>query len=220
MSGMTVEDVKAAAAETKPAFTVVRPLKINHAELVYPKGGKEAARAALEVIGLGVIEVNQWLVAALHPPKFMVDDILVVSEATPAQLRFAEALDSALESDARLAQAFDRYLARRSSHPQYMYHFGISIPTHEDWEACVERVEEAGRSHPLLAGKIEIASKFEPGDPGAITPLSQAFVRTTALAAEMMQLGFQIELQWAPLDKNGDPDGMYTVYPPDPSTID
>lgn len=183
-----------------------RPLRINHAELVYPKGGRDVARAAFELVGLTVSEVGPWLAGVLDPDTAnYIDDIIVASEATPAQQAFEKAFTRALESDAELARGLDRYRAVRGAHPQYASHFGIAIATHEDWKARVGRIANAGREHPLLAGKIEIAARFEPGDPGAITHHSQAFVHTSALAFETLQLGLQIELQWSPVDDHGNP---------------
>jgi hypothetical protein len=203
----------------------VRPLTLNHAELVHPVGGRAAAEAALTVMGFNIVDWGQWsawIVATLGPAGgklSYVDDVLVVSEVTPVQQRFNDSFARAVGEDPELAASYDRYGKLRGSRPQFFYHFGISIPTHEEWEERVARIEEAGRNHPLLAGKIEIAGRFEPGDPGAITPLSQAFVRTTALAAEVLSLGWQVEYQWAPLDENGDPDGRMLGEIPDISAL-
>jgi hypothetical protein len=182
-----------------------RPLTINHAELVYPNGGKEAARATLELLGLTVTEGGPWLVAVLDPETAnYCDDIIFASEATPAQLAFEDAFAEAVASNPELAAKLSHYQDVRRTHPQFPFHFGISVPTHAEWQRRVSQIEEASREHPLLAGKIEVYA-FEPGDPGAITYLSQGFVRTTALAGELLALGLQIELQWTPLDEDGNP---------------
>jgi hypothetical protein len=184
-----------------------RPLILNHAEMVYPVGGKEAARAALEVMGFTVNELGPWFLVIIDASsENYLDNVLYASEVTPAQEKYEAAFAAALEKDQDLAAALTRYKEVRHNHPQYPFHFGFSIPTHEEWKERVERVEEAGRSHPLLAGKIEVAGVFEPGDPDAfITHISQAFVRTEVLATEGLQLGLQIELQWAPVDDKGNP---------------
>lgn len=198
-----------------------RPRTINHVELVYPAGGKEAARAALELLGLTVSEGGPWLAAVVDPDTAnFVDDIIFASEVTPAQQRFEEAFANAVEADAQLASTLERYLEVRGQHPQFPFHFGLSVPTHEEWDQRVREIEKASREHPLLAGRIEVAGRFEPGDPGAITYLSQAFIRTSALASETLRLGMQIELQWAPLDEQGNPPyGLIDSEMPDLATL-
>jgi len=177
-----------------------RPL-LNHAEMVYRPGDRDAARAFFETMGFAVSELPAfpWLVITVDPEAgWGVDNVMYANESTPAQQNFEKAFEQALASDSELAGTLQRYLGIRRAHPQYVFHFGASVPTHEDWQERVERLQEANRSHPLLAGRIEM-DVYEPGVPGALGPLSQAFIYTDIIAVGPRQLArLLFDLQWAP----------------------
>jgi hypothetical protein len=177
-----------------------RPL-LNHAEMVYRPGDREAARAFFETMGFEISERTgfPWLAVVVDPKAGRSgDNVMYVNESTPAQQNFEQALDQALASDSKLAYKLERYLSIRRAHPQYVFHFGASVPTHGDWQERVDRLREANRDHPLLTGRIDVDVR-EPGDPGALGPLSQAFVHTDVIAAGPFQTDrLLFDLQWAP----------------------
>jgi hypothetical protein len=177
-----------------------RPL-LNHVEMVYRPGDREAAQAFFETLGFAVSDLpgGPWLVIRVDPDAdFDGDNVMYANEPTPAQRNFEAALERALENDSELAETLDRYRSIRRAHPQYVFHFGASLPTHEEWEARLEQLQEAARSHPLLKGRIDIKVS-EPGIPGALGPLSQAFVYTDILAAgPFASSGLLFDMQWKP----------------------
>ncbi len=174
---------------------------LNHAEMVYGPGDREAALAFFDTMGFAVSELPgfPWLVITVDPEAgWGVDNVMYANESTPAQQNFEKVFEQALASDSELAGTLERYLSIRRAHPQYVFHFGASVPTHEDWQERVERLQEANRSHPLLAGRIEM-DVYEPGVPGALGPLSQAFIYTDIIAVGPLQLArLLFDLQWAP----------------------
>ena len=177
-----------------------RPL-LNHVEMLYRPGEREAARAFFEALGFEVSDLpgGPWLVITVDPEAGPgTDNVMYANEPTPAQQNFEAALDEALAADSRLAETLERYRNIRRSYPQYVFHFGASLPTREDWEERVDRLLEAGRSNPLLAGRVEIKVS-EPGMPGALGPMSQAFVYTDIVACGPFALtGVLFDLQWRP----------------------
>lgn len=183
----------------------VRPLAINHVEMAFRAGERDHARAVFEVLGFTVQEYGPWLIIAVDPETSNgVDNTIYCNEVIPAQQKFEDALATALRSDPDLAGALDHYKSVRSAHPQYTFHWGVSLPSYEDWQERVERVREAGRSHPLLEGRIDVVGVFEPGHPDSVTAQSQAFVVTDVLGSGPFPLGLQVELQWTPVHDNGD----------------
>ena len=176
-----------------------RPV-LNHVEMVYSPGDREAARAFFETMGFMVSELENfpWLLVTVDPEAgWGVDNVMYAQESTPAQQNFEKALDKALGSDPELARTLERYLSVRRAYPQYVFHFGASFPTHEDWQGRVKRLQDANGSHPLLAGRIDMEVS-EPDGPGA-SPLSQAFIYTDIIAVGPRQLArLLFDLQWAP----------------------
>lgn len=193
-----------------------RPLVLNHVEMVYRPGEADVAIAALEIMGLTVDATKPpWLVAHVDGQTGNgIDNVLYASELTPAQQAFEAVFERSVGRDDELREGLARYREVRQAHPQFAFHFGLSVPTHEDWLQRIARIQEASRSHELLAGRIGIAGVFEPGMPDAVTPQHQAFVRTDVLSSEMLALGLQIELQWTPLRADGTHEkGMLDTLP-------
>jgi hypothetical protein len=199
-----------------------RPLIINHVEMVYQPGEREAARVFFETLGFGVTDFGPWLVIAIDPENGNgIDNVMYASEPVPAQQQFEDALQNAITNDGAAAAALEHYNNVRVAHPQYNFHFGASIPTLEDWEQRTARVKEAAESHPLLKGRVEV-SAFLPGDPGSVGPQYQTFVLTDILATGTLQTGLIFELQWTPSNDKGEIDweqlsGQATYA--DPKTI-
>jgi hypothetical protein len=184
-----------------------RPL-LNHAEMVYHPGDRAAAQAFFETLGFGVSDLpgGPWLVITIDPKAGVsTDNVMYANEPTPAQQNFEAALEQALATDSQLAATLERYRSIRRAHPQYVFHFGASLPTHEEWEERLERLQEASRNHPLLAGRVDIKVS-EPGMPGALGPLSQAFIYTDILACGPFALaGLLFDMQWRPDLAPGEP---------------
>jgi hypothetical protein len=177
-----------------------RPL-LNHHEMVFKPGEREHARAFFETMGFAVADMadGQHIAVQIDPEAgFTGDNVLYANELTPAQQNLEAALDQALATDTHLAEMVERYQRIRWKHPQYVSHFGASLPTHADWKERVERLQEANRSHELLKGRINIKIG-EPGLPEALGPLSQAFIHTDILAVGPFALaGMLFDLQWIP----------------------
>lgn len=189
---------------------------VNHVNMVFPEGGKEAAHAFFELLGFKVLDTPPWLTVAVDPEESenWADNTLYAQEALPAQLKFEKRLQALIDSDSELTAELEHYKEVRRAHPQLAYHWGVHIPTHSDWQERVSRVQEAALTHPLLAGRIEVMV-FEPGkNPHAISTQSQAFVRTDVLAAEGFTFGLEIELQWTPQTEDGKSNAGATGYFP------
>jgi len=177
---------------------------INHAEMVYRPGERDAAQAFFEALGFRVSELGPWLMVLIHPETSNgVDNTLYANEATPAQMRFEDAFMRSLERDPDVAASLQHYRKVRMVHPQFNFHFGVTVPTHDEWQERTNRVLEASRSHPLLACRVE-ATVLEPGHPSALGPQSQAFFQTDILASGSLALGLLFELQWTPVTASGE----------------
>jgi hypothetical protein len=182
-----------------------RPLLLNHVEMVYRPSEVDAAQAFFEAMGFGVSRWASWLVIKIDPEKGNgIDNGMYANEPTPAQLNFEAAFEQALASDSRLAESLERHRIITREWPYYNFHFGASIPTHEDWEKRVERLREANRSHPLLKDRIELVV-FEPSTSRALSAQSQAFVFTDILTSGgPFSQGLQFEIQWTPTPDSGE----------------
>lgn len=194
---------------------------LNHVNMVYPPGDRDAAFALFEILGFTVLDTPPWITVGVEPTEVdnWADNTLYAQEAVPAQLRFEELLTRLIESDPEVSDALAHYKEVRRNHPQLAYHWGVHVPTHEDWAQRVARVQDAAENHPLLKGRVEVLV-FEPGkSPHAISTQSQAFVRTDVLAAEGFAFGLEIELQWTPVDENGRSNAAATGFFPDPERL-
>jgi len=200
----------------------VRPLEINHVEMIIRPGEREAARRLFEVMGFAVSDFESWLVISVDPENANgIDNVMYASEPVPAQQQFEDELAKALAADEKARAALAHYRDVRVAHPHYNFHFGASVPTLEDWKERVERLEDAAANHPLLKDRFNL-SVFNPGDPGAVGPQHQAFILTHVLATGTLQTGLIFELQWTPTNADGEIDfaelsGQSTA--PDPLSI-
>jgi hypothetical protein len=189
-------------AEQNGAMTV-RPLVLNHVEMIYRRGETEHAQAFFETLGFTVTQWEAWLFVNVSPDGNGIDNVMYANQPTPAQQNFNDAFDAAVANDPRLAETLARSHAVAREWPYYNFHFGASIPTHEDWQERVDRLQDASKNHPLLKGRIEVVVK-EPTTPRALTAQSQCFVFTDILAAGgPFAQGLQFELQWTPTPPSG-----------------
>jgi hypothetical protein len=161
---------------------------LNHAELVHRPGERELARRALTAMGCTVRDgtTGIWIFA---------DEVFLLSEVTPEQWAFEEQFAAHLDRQREdpVQQAF---LNRLSAEPQRYHHLGIGFASLADWQLAVERIEQLPSTDTDLAGRIEVASVFRPGDPGAYgDDFVQAFVRTDIFSVGLLALGQTIELQ-------------------------
>ena len=173
---------------------------LNHSEMVYRPGDRDAARAFFETMGMTVSELPDfpWLIISVDPNLGQGDNVMYAQESTPAQQNLEKKLDSLLAADSELKDLLERYQKIRRAHPQYVFHFGASTPTHEDWQQRVDKLQEANENHPLLKGRIEMYV-YEPGVPGALGPLSQAFIHSDIIQCGPSQIGpILFDLQWSP----------------------
>jgi hypothetical protein len=183
----------------------VRPF-INHVEMIFRPGEREAARAYFELLGFGVSDFGPWLVVAVDPDEGNgIDNVMYASEPIPAQQKAEDALEAAIAGNPETLAALEHYRTVRVAHPHYNFHFGASVRSHEDWIERTERAQDAARSHPLLKGRIDV-SAFNPGDPGSVGPQFQTFVLTDILSTGTLQTGLIFELQWTPRSANGEID--------------
>jgi hypothetical protein len=183
-----------------------RPLGINHVEMIYRPGEREAARALFECMDFAVSDFGPWLVVSVDPDSANgIDNVMYASEPVPAQQRFEDELEKALAADEKVRAALAHYRDVRVAHPHYNFHFGASVPTLENWKERVAKVEDAIATDPLLKGRVTF-SVFNPGDPGAVGTAYQAFVLTDILATGTLQTGLIFELQWTPTNAAGEID--------------
>lgn len=181
-----------------------RPLLLNHAEMTYRPGEVDNAQALFETIGFAVMRADPWLVIRIDPDGNGIDNVMYASEPTPAQQNYDAAFEHALAADSRLAETLHRHRRIIREWPYYGFHFGASIPTHEEWEERVERLREAIHSHPLLKDRVELIV-FEPTTPRALGALSQAFIFTDILTSGgPFAQGLQFEIQWCPTPPSGE----------------
>jgi hypothetical protein len=180
-----------------------RPI-INHAEMVFRPGDREAARALFQKLGfrVGEIEGFPWLAIDVDHEapegELRVDNVMYANESTPAQQNLEAALQQKLDDDPEFANLFKRYMDIRFERPQYHFHYGASVPTHEDWKRRVDDLAEANESHPELKGRLHLSAR-EPGDPGALGGLSQLFVYTDIICCGPHPFGPMLfDLQWSP----------------------
>ena len=171
---------------------------LNHVALVFGPGEREVARALFETVGFTVLDHDRWLI--VHVDRETgdgVDNVLFASEPVPAQRKFEEALNSAIDGDPILTGALEHYREWKEAHPQVNFHFGASIKTYDDWQGRLERLRQAKVNHPLLAGRFKL-KVLEKGDPDSLDIRSQLFIFTDILAVGPFALGLVMELQWTP----------------------
>jgi hypothetical protein len=160
---------------------------LNHAELVHRPGERELARRALEALGCRVRDgvTGVWIFA---------DEVFLVSEVTPEQWAFEEWLEARLPKDPETV--YGAFADELRTRPQRYHHLGVGFETLAAWEGAVERIRALPATDPELAKRLEVATVFLPGDPGAYgDDFVQAFVRTNIFSVGLLTLGQTIELQ-------------------------
>jgi hypothetical protein len=171
---------------------------VNHVELVYRPGERGLVGELFETLGCRVVDTGgPFLVIHADPetpdPR-MPDNCLYASEVTAEQWRFEEVLAGALAGDTELRSAHAAFANMNRAKPQHTTHFGIRMSSLARLDEVLARV--AAEAHSRLAGRVEIAGVFRPGDKGSLSPiLVQAFVKTDLCAAGFVSLGQHIELQ-------------------------
>lgn len=194
---------------------------LNHVNMVFPPGDRDAAYAFCELLGFNVQDTPPWISVGVEPSESdnWADNVLYAAEAIPAQVTFEKKLAQLVAGDPATCEALEHYKSVRRAHPQLAYHWGVHVPTHDDWQARVAHMQDAAANHPLLKGRVEVLV-FEPEtNPHSISTQSQAFVRTDVLAAEGFAFGLEIELQWTPVDDNGRSSAGATGYFPGPDEL-
>ena len=167
----------------------------NHTELVYVPGGRVLAAGVFETLGCRVDDPGGPFLIVLVDPKSedYIDNVLYASEVTPQQWAFEQALSASLESDPELKRAQQEYSDHFSSTPQHSTHFGLRLPSVDQLDETLERIESLTGD---LAGHLQISGVYRPGEPGSLDDrVVQAFVRTDVVAAGLITLGQHIELQ-------------------------
>jgi hypothetical protein len=195
---------------------------VNHVEMIFRPGERGAARKLFESLGFGVGDHGPWLVVSVDPATGNgVDNVFYASEPIPAQQTFEDALAKALCDDPAATAAREHYEEVRLAHPQYSFHFGVSMDSQAGWQERTDRIREAAANDPLLKGRVEV-SVFLPGDPGSVGNVYQAFVLTDILSTGTMQTGLILEVQFYPRNESGEIDGaelFATSTPLDPKTL-
>lgn len=165
---------------------------ITHVEFLYGAGERELAKEVFTVLGCRVRDQGGAFFTAFVEPSEndSANNVFYASEATDEQQEFERRL-RATAGDASTAFAH----ARRAI-PQRAFHCGFRVPDEAALDALLERVRTAAASGPL-AGRIDVAGVYRPGQPGAIAPnMVQAFIWTDVIATGLLTLGQIIEAQW------------------------
>ncbi|MBF6621344.1 MAG: hypothetical protein ITG02_14090 [Patulibacter sp.] len=174
---------------------------VNHVEMIYQPGQRDAAQALFETMGFATFTIpgGPWLGVNVDPESALnSDNVMYANEPTPAQRNFDAAFDRVLASDSELADTLRRYQAIRRKHPQYVFHFGASVPTEQEWDARVAALQEANDSHPLLKGRLDVKVS-KPGVPDALGPLHQVFLYTDIISTGPGAIcPVLFDLQWIP----------------------
>jgi hypothetical protein len=121
------------------------------------------------------------------------DNYLAGREVRPEQWAFDQALATALKQGP-LSQAFAGHQDLMARRPQWGMHFGINFAALDQWEAAVERVQNAGSYTPSLDGRVRMLRVFRPDDPEPFSSVHQAFFWTDILASGSLAFGQRIEL--------------------------
>ena len=173
---------------------------LNHVEMVYRPSERALVRRLFEALGCKVIETDgRFLVIHADPqapdPR-MLDNCLYVSEVTPEQWRFEEALQRELGSRHELLESYRAFAAMTRRRPQHTTHFGIRLSSLERLEGILASLESLRDEEPSWRKRVEISGVFRPGDAESLSDtLVQVFVRTDLCAAGFISLGQHIELQ-------------------------
>jgi hypothetical protein len=171
---------------------------LNHLETVYRPGEKDIAHRSFEALGCKVkASGTDFLTVSVDPNKLDgIDTVIYSSQVTDEQWAFESALTTAVDAGGELGDAWHAYADKLIAVPQRSFHFGIRFESTDEWEEVVGSVERAGVEDPELAGRVQIAGVFRPGDPGALSDkVVQAFVSIDTFAAGLLTFPQHIELQ-------------------------
>ena len=169
---------------------------LNHVELVYRSGERKLVAKVFETLGCSVVETGgPYLVIQVSATSGnFLNNVLYASEVTAAQAQLESALEDQLVGGGAVASAFRAYEEQGRREPQRTTHFGIRMPSVDDLEKTLARIESLDCAE--LDGRLEVAGVFRPGDPGALSDaLIQGFVHTNVFASGLVSLGQYIELQ-------------------------
>jgi hypothetical protein len=175
-----------------------QPRHLNHVEMVHAPGERHLAIRAFELLGgrLSVSAAGTPIgldVASQLVGRFPHDNAIYVSEITPEQWEFEQALRDTLQENIRLRALHESYLANVRDQPQKSFHFGIRFETLEALGERVEAINQAG-ADPDLKGRMVVSGVYRPGT--YTTSMTQAFVWTDIVASGLLLTGQHIELQW------------------------
>ncbi len=164
---------------------------ITHVEFLYAPGERDLAKEVFTVLGCQVVDRGGVFFTAFVDPSEgdYSNNVFYASEATAEQQAFEEALrSSAGEAAGVFAQVRRRI-------PQRAFHCGFRVRDEAALEALIADVHVAAAGP--LAGRIDIAGVFRPGDPAALaTTMVQAFIWTDVVACGLVSLGQILEAQW------------------------
>jgi hypothetical protein len=165
---------------------------LTHAEFLYAPGERELAQEVFTVLGCRVVDRGGTFFTAFIEPSEAdhSNNVFYASEVTSEQQAFEQQLL------ARAGDASASFLQTRRAVPQRAFHCGFRVPDEAALDAVEHQVRAASIAGPL-AGRIDIAGIFRPGDPGALAPnMVQMFVWTDVLATGLLALGQILEVQW------------------------
>ena len=129
---------------------------LNHTELVYRPGERALATQVFETLGCRVVDPDGPYLVILVDPKSedFIDNVLYASEVTPEQWAFEQALQKSLMRDEELARACGGFRDHAVSTPQSTTHFGLRLPSIEQFDETLERIENLKGD---LAGRLNIS---------------------------------------------------------------
>lgn len=197
MSTTTEVPRTGAPTETRPTDLPAVTGELNHVELVYAPGERGLAHRFFELLGATVIETgNKFLIVKMAGDGNGLDNVLYASEVTAQQWILEQQLRAALSDGGVLDRSARPFREHMKQEPQTSSHFGFRIDDPQAYEDRLRAIDEAGRSDPFLAGRVELSGVFRPGDPGSLTDIMiQAFVHTDVVASGLLAFGQFVEIQ-------------------------
>ena len=178
------------------AFTISIELRLfNHAELVYAPGERDLVKRLFEALGCRLVDSGgPYLVVLMDfDATSFYDNCLYVSEIVKEQLEFESILRKRLEAGNEIGDRHQKFIARFEREPQRTTHLGLRLPSDEELDEVLARLDSLGDA---LPGRVSVARVIRPGDAASLdAKLIQAFIRTDLCAAGLLCLGQHFELQ-------------------------